>query len=87
MKHATGPALDEIASLLDKLRELPGLIEKSRGIFYRRGAAFVHFHEDPAGIFADLRSGPDWERLPATSAKQRKELLRRVRAVLTDRTV
>jgi hypothetical protein len=87
MKHATGPALDEVASLLDKLRELPGLTERSRGVFYRRGAAFVHFHEDPAGIFADLRSGPDWERLPATSAKQRKELLRRVRAVLTERTV
>ena len=26
-----------------------GLAERSRGVFYRRSRAFLHFHEDPAG--------------------------------------
>ena len=37
-------------------------------MFYRRSAAFLHFHEDPAGFFADVRIGPGWLRLPATTA-------------------
>ena len=55
MKHATSTALDRITPLLEVLRELPGLKEKSRGVFYRKSSAFLHFHEDPAGLFADLR--------------------------------
>ncbi len=62
MKHATGPALDTLDDLLSLLRRRDGLKEPKRGVFYRRGKAWLHFHEDPAGLFADLREGADWTR-------------------------
>ncbi len=55
MKHATAAALDRLEPLLAELRELPVLREKSRGVFYRKSSTFLHFHEDPAGLFADIR--------------------------------
>ena len=63
MKHATATALDRIEPLLTRLRLLP-LKEKSRGVFYLKSKAFLHFHEDPAGLFADIRdvSGQDFDR-------------------------
>ena len=65
MRHARPAALDQIEPLLAQLRAIAGLREKSRGIFYRGSKAFLHFHEDPAGLFADIRSadGGDFERL------------------------
>ena len=84
MKHASAQTLGQIEQLLAQIRGLPGLKEKSRGVFYRRSVAWLHFHEDPAGIFADLRSGADWERLPATTLTQRNNLLRRIKEVLGD---
>jgi hypothetical protein len=62
MKHAGVAALADIAGLLAQLRALPGMVEKKPGIFYRRGQAFLHFHEDPAGMFMDVRVGGDWAR-------------------------
>ena len=55
MKHATASALDRLEPLLAELRELPALTEKSRGVFYRMSAAYLHFHEDKADLFADIR--------------------------------
>lgn len=67
MKHAGPAALACLEDLLAALRGIPGLVERSRGVFYLRGRAFLHFHEDPAGIFADLRaSGGDFERIALT---------------------
>ena len=54
MRHARDHDLDRIEILLGRLRALPGLVERKRGVFYRKGRAFLHFHEDPAGMFADL---------------------------------
>jgi hypothetical protein len=82
MKHAGRAALDRLEPLLRKLRAIEELREKSRGIFHRGGRAFLHFHEDPAGLFADVRFGDDFERLEATSAAQRAALLRRIRVCL-----
>ena len=53
MKHAGEAALDALEPLLAELRALP-LKEKKRGIFYKKSSAFLHFHEDEAGLFADL---------------------------------
>jgi len=41
-------------------------------VFYRGGRAFLHFHEDSAGLFADVRpAGPDFERFRVeTEAEQ-----------------
>ena len=49
MRHATTPALDRLEPLLAGLRHIPGLREKSRGVFYRKSSAFLHFHEDKGG--------------------------------------
>ena len=54
MKHAGGDALNQLEPLLARIRLLPGLTEKKRGLFYMKGRSLVHFHEDPAGLFADL---------------------------------
>jgi hypothetical protein len=80
MKHAGARALDDLEPLLVALREVPGLREKSRGAFYRGSRAFLHFHEDPGGLFADIRIDADFERVQVTSAAEQQQLLQRVRA-------
>ena len=75
MKHAGGVALDRLSELLEQVRIREGIREKSLGIFYRRSKAFLHFHEDPAGLFADLRMGADFERYPVNTQKEWKTLL------------
>lgn len=81
MKHATPAALNQLEPLLADLRTL-GLIEKSRGVFYRKSRAFLHFHEDPKGLFADVRDadGRDFERFDVTEAAGRAALLAAARA-------
>ena len=84
MKHATPAALDQLDALIAELRALPGLVEKSRGVFYRKSRAFLHFHEDPRGLFADVRDadGRDFERIDVTEASGRRKLLETARARL-----
>jgi hypothetical protein len=84
MKHAGREALDQLADLLDDIRKQDSLKEKKRGVFYQKAAAFLHFHEDPGGLFADLRAGLTWERLPVTTKAQRSRFLSRIRTVLKE---
>lgn len=85
MKHATPATLDELEPLLAQIRRLEGLKEKARGTFYRKGRAFLHFHEDPKGLFADVRAadGRDFERIDMTGEAGRAQLLAVVIARLT----
>jgi hypothetical protein len=82
MKHAGTTALDQLDRLLSQLRGQEGLKERKRGVFYRGSSAFLHFHEDPAGLFADVRTASDWERLPVNTRAQQRELLARMKAAL-----
>jgi hypothetical protein len=82
MKHASVATLNQIENLLASLRALPGLKEKSAGAFYRGGSAFLHFHEDPAGLFADLKVDGDWTRRAINSDTARAKLLRDARRLL-----
>lgn len=84
MRHARAPALDALEPLLGALRTLPGLTEKQRGTFYRKSRAFLHFHEDPAGLFADIRdpAGDGFERIAVTDEAGRATLLALARARL-----
>ena len=75
MKHAGAGALDALCDLLESLRTRTPLVEKRPGTFYVKGKAFLHFHEDRAGLFADLRDGDDWLRLPVNSPDERAKLL------------
>jgi hypothetical protein len=81
VKHATAPALDRLEPLLARLRHVEGLKEKSRGVFYCKSRAVLHFHEDPAGLFADFRSAADWERFAVNTKAERDALLRNVRTL------
>lgn len=81
MKHAGKDALDRLEPLLAELRER-ALKETSRGVFYRRGRAFLHFHEHGGELFADLRRDEDFERFPVTAAAEREALLARIDVLL-----
>lgn len=85
MKHATPRSLDRLEPLLEKLRRQGGLKEKSRGVFYFKSKATLHFHEDPAGLFADFRTTADWQRFSVNVAGERAALLRVVAAFVTSR--
>ena len=76
MKHAGPVALDALDDLLVAIRARDGLKEPRRGVFYRRGKAWLHFHEDKAGLFADLRTGTDWKRFRVSEPEERAKLLR-----------
>jgi hypothetical protein len=83
VRHATPDDLLELGDLLTDMRALPGLVEKSPGVFYRRSRAFLHFHADPAGLYADVRfAGDDFERRPVHTRAQRDEMLRDIRAAI-----
>ena len=86
MKHITPEGLDEIEDLLGAIRKLSidGLKEKKRGVWYRKSNAFLHFHEDPAGTFADLKHDDGiFHRFRVNTAKERKEFVKTLRE-LTD---
>lgn len=76
MKHAGDQALDQLEGLIERLRALPGLVEKKRGVFYRKSKAFLHFHEDPKGLFADVRAveGGDFDRFDVSHENGREDL-------------
>jgi hypothetical protein len=77
VKHAGPAALDALEPLLAEIRRLPGLSERLRGVFYRGGKAFLHFHEDPKGLFADIRAadGRDFERIEVSAEAGRRRLV------------
>ena len=82
MKHAGPNALDQLEPILDEIRKLGGLKEKKRGAFYCDSSGFLHFHEDPAGFFADLKTGDDYERFPINTKTQTQTFLRHAAAAL-----
>jgi hypothetical protein len=84
MRHARDQDLDRIDSLLTQLRALPGLTEKKRGVFYRKSKAFLHFHEDPKGMFADISGGASRMdvRIDVTEADGQAALMEAARRLL-----
>jgi hypothetical protein len=81
VRHVSAAGLDELDDVLLELRRVDGLKEKKRGVFYRGSRAFLHFHEDPTGLYADVRlEGADFERMRVTTKAEQKRLLSVVRA-------
>jgi hypothetical protein len=75
MKHATSTALERLSELLGQIRTRSGIKEKKLGIFYRKSKSFLHFHEDAAGMFADLSVGSDFDRYPVNNQQEWQALL------------
>lgn len=87
MKHAGAQARAKLEGLISALRAVDGLIEKSPGVFYYRSRSFLHFHEDPAGLFADVRfDGTEFERRRVTTVKEQQQLRAEVTAWIKART-
>ena len=86
MRHAGADALGQLSELLQKLRKQTDLVERRPGIFYVKSKAFLHFHEDPAGLFADLRQRSNWLRLPVNDPGDQAELLAAIDRTLEARS-
>jgi hypothetical protein len=82
MKHAGAAALDALEPVFEQLRTIVGLKEKNRGTFYHGSKAFIHFHEDPAGFFADLKNGDEFVRFPVNNRRETAVLLREAKRAL-----
>jgi hypothetical protein len=79
MRHARDEDLDRIEPLLQRIRAAGAgvLKEKKRGCFYLKSKGFLHFHEDPKGMFADI--GDD--RIQVDEPAGAAEVLARVTAI------
>jgi N-acetylglutamate synthase-like GNAT family acetyltransferase len=84
LRHARAEDLDRVDGLLEQLRAIDGLTERSRGTFYRRSKAFLHFHEHGGEIICDVRldAAADFERRTVTTKAAQSALVRDVRAAL-----
>ncbi len=83
MRHARDTDLDRIEPLLARLRAIDGLTEKSRGVFYLRSRACLHFHADGDDTYADVRIGTDeFERTRSTTKSEQNALVAMVKRAL-----
>ena len=84
MKHAGPATLTLLEPLLVQLRSFGGLVERTPGSFYKKSKAYLHFHDDPAGLFADVKlDASTFTRLEVTTQAQQKMLLALVAQNLT----
>jgi hypothetical protein len=83
VRHADAAALDRLEPMLDQLRSIPELKEVRRGVFYRRSKAFIHFHDDAAGLYADVRLGEDFERHRVETEDERRYVVIEIRTALS----
>lgn len=80
MRHARVDDLPAIGRLLDELRAVDGLVERTPGAFYRGSKAFLHFHVDDRDYYCDVKlSGPEFERVRATTRAEQRALVTAVR--------
>ena len=86
MKHAGKQALVKLEPLLESLRALPQLRERSPGSFCLGSSAFIHFHEDAAGLFADVKEDlSSFSRYEVSTGKDQRAVLERVKKCLARR--
>jgi hypothetical protein len=84
LRHARDEGLDRIEPVLIRLRALGALKERKRGCFYFKSKGFVHFHEDPKGMFADLRQidSRDDRRIKVDTAAEQDALIEQAKEIL-----
>jgi hypothetical protein len=82
VRHITPARLVAIEELLERLRAIDVLVERSPGVFYVRSRAFLHFHEDGDDVYADVRfSGDGFDRHRVTTKREQQHLVAAVRRV------
>jgi hypothetical protein len=77
MAHANPKTLEPLLPLLRQLREVKGLKEVKPGIFYLRGAAFLHFHDEQGAMSVDLKKpgGAGFDRYRIGTAPEQRKLV------------
>ena len=76
MKHATAETLASIGHLLEQLRSRKRLVERTPGAFYFKSKAFLHFHHDSSGIYADVKQDLiGFTRMRCTSQEEQRAVL------------
>jgi len=86
MRHAGPQTLASLAPLLRRLRGMPALRERRPGVFYLGSGAYLHFHDDAAGIFADVKlDRATFTRVRVSTASERSRFLARVAQSLAGR--
>ncbi len=77
MAHADDAALTRLLPLLRQLREIKGLREMKPGIFYMKGGAFLHFHDEAGMLVADLKKagGVGFDRYPVDLPTGQRKLV------------
>jgi hypothetical protein len=77
MAHADEAALQPVQPLLRQLREIKGLREMKPGIFYLKGSAFLHFHDEAGALVADLKKkgGSGFDRYPVDTPPGQRKLV------------
>jgi hypothetical protein len=60
MGHASNEDLFDLEDIFCELRKLPGLSERSHGIFYLKRIPFLHFHTKDGNRWADVKAGATW---------------------------
>ncbi|MEO2169615.1 MAG: hypothetical protein ABGY42_16150 [bacterium] len=75
MKNETS---EFISPLLGSLRANAALVESKSGKFLLGGRDFLHFHEEPGGIVADVKLSGGYVRLPVNTPSEQAELLDRI---------
>jgi hypothetical protein len=79
MKSAT---LESLEPLLNLLRDHASLSEVRPAEFHLKGRGFLHFHEEPDGLVADVLLNAGRLRMPVTSSAQQAEFLERIADIL-----
>jgi len=82
VKHAGPAALDRLDFVLSQVRKMETLRERKRGSFDSRFGVTLHFHEDPTGLYADLRSAGKTKRHRVTTVSERATVLRLLKAAV-----
>jgi hypothetical protein len=82
VRHARADDLGPLVDLLEHLRSLDGLTERSPGTFYRGSKALLHFHVDPAGLFADLKIDGTFQRFRVSTVREQRRVLAAARRLV-----
>ena len=62
--------------MLCQLRKDSTLVERTPGSFYRKSKAFLHFHEDASGTYADVKlNGEDFTRIRVSTSQEQSRFL------------
>jgi hypothetical protein len=87
MAHIQPEVIADLSNVLDEIRNIPGMKEKSFAVFYLKSKPFLHFHEKDGSRWADVKTkAGSWKKviIPfGASAADKKIFLKSVVSLYT----